>query len=514
MTELVQKSPVAKICDLDDLASVLTRLRSEHKRIVHCHGVFDLLHVGHIRHLDRAKQLGDVLVVTLTPDRYVNKGPHRPVFNEGLRAEALAALSTVDYVAINKWPTAVETINLLRPRYYVKGSDYRDASADRTGGIALEEAEVRSVGGELVCTDELQFSSSNLINRHLSPFAPNVASYLADVRSRYCAGDIVGYLEQARALNVLVVGEAIIDDYHYCEAIGKSSKEPMLAVKRLSSETFAGGILAVANHVAGFCDRVTVLTVLGNENSHEEFIRRHLRPNVEPIFLKRENAPTIVKRRFVEQYFFTKLLEVYEMNDESFAEEDNRRFCEQLDAHVAAFDLVVVVDFGHGMLSDEAVDRLCRQAKFLAVNAQSNAGNLGYHTISRYPRADYVGMAENEIRLEARDRRGDLRRMVLDVAQRLQRGRVMVTRGKYGSLGYRDGEGFVEAPALAGQVIDRMGAGDASLSVTALCAVQGAPMQVVSFIGNAVGAQAVATVGHRTSVDRLSLSRHIESLLK
>ncbi len=332
--------------------------------------------------------------------------------------------------------------------------------------------------------------------------------------SRYCADDVLRYLESAQSLKVLVVGEAIIDEYQYCQAIGKSSKEPMLAVKYLSTEKFTGGILAVANHVANFCDHVGLITFLGMENSQEEFINEKLNSKIEKTFLYRQDSPTIVKRRFIESYFFTKLLEVYEMNDGVLDEADNRMLCATLSDQLPRYQVVIVVDFGHGMLSREAIDILCSKARFLAVNAQSNAGNLGYHTISKYPRADYVCMAENEVRLEARDRRGDLREMVLDVSRRLGCGRVAVTRGKDGCLCYSADEGFFEIPAFARQVVDRMGAGDAFLSLTALCVAQKAPVEVVGFIGNAVGAQAVATVGHRKPIERVPLFRQIESLLE
>src|SRR5262245_65318774 len=109
-----------KIQGLADLADILSSLRDAGKKIVHCHGVFDLLHIGHIRHFEEAKAMGDLLVVTLTPDEYVNKGPHRPAFPQSLRAEVIAALDVVDYVAINYWPTAVETVKLLRPNIYAK----------------------------------------------------------------------------------------------------------------------------------------------------------------------------------------------------------------------------------------------------------------------------------------------------------------------------------------------------------------------------------------------------------
>ncbi|MDW8264756.1 MAG: PfkB family carbohydrate kinase [Gemmataceae bacterium] len=498
--------------NIHQLAEVLAQKRAG-KTVVHCHGVFDPLHIGHIRHFQQAKKLGDILVVTITPDRYVNKGPHRPIFNQELRADAVAALACVDYVAINEWPTAVEAIRLLKPDIYVKGSEFRD-KPDRTGAIPLEDEAVRSVGGRMEFTYDIVFSSSNLVNRHLSVFPPDVSQFLADFARRHPADAIIRLIDTVRPLRVLVVGDAIIDDYQYCEAIGKSSKEPTLVVKALGNERFAGGALAVANHVASFCDRVDLVTLLGDRQREEGFIRAKLQSNIQPHFLTRREAPTIVKRRFVEQYFFAKLFEVYEINDQSLDPRDDEQICSVLRACVPEFDVVIAMDFGHGAISDTAVTILCEQARFLAVNTQTNAGNLGYHTVSRYPRADYLCVAENEMRLEMRNRRGDLRRMVEEVSRRMTCPKVMVTRGKVGALGYDARTGFVEVPAFAGQVVDRIGAGDAFFSISAPCVAAGAPIEVAAFVGNAAGAQAVATVGHRTSLEYRSFCRYVEHLLK
>src|SRR5436309_12837249 len=134
-----------KIKPVDDLAKTVADLRAHGKKVVHCHGVFDLLHIGHIKHLEAARKLGDALVVTITPDRFVNKGPHRPAFPERLRAEALASLACVDFVAVNEWPTAVETIRALRPNLYVKGIVREAGKRDHTDAIRHEEEAVRSV---------------------------------------------------------------------------------------------------------------------------------------------------------------------------------------------------------------------------------------------------------------------------------------------------------------------------------------------------------------------------------
>jgi len=167
-------------------------------------------------------------------------------------------------------------------------------------------------------------------------------------------------------------------EYHFCEAIGKSSKEPTLTVKSLSMEKFAGGVLAVANNLANFCGDVSLLSCLGEQNSHQDYVAEKLNPAVSSRFIRRTHAPTIVKRRFVEHYFFTKLFEVYEINDGHLSDADNAEVCRALRDQLADFDAVIVFDFGHEMISPEAVRILCDEAKFLAVNTQSNAGNLGY----------------------------------------------------------------------------------------------------------------------------------------
>ncbi|MFC1986958.1 PfkB family carbohydrate kinase [Chloroflexota bacterium] len=503
-----------KIKDIKELAKIIASLKGDNKKVVQCHGVFDLLHIGHIRHFEQAKKFGDTLVVTVTPDKYVNKGPHRPAFNESLRAEAIAALDCVDYVAINKWPTAVETIKLLKPDIYAKGVDYKDARKDYTGKIVDEEAAIKSVGGRIAFTDDITFSSSSLINKYLPVFPEEVTEYLAGFSERYPLDDILRYLENARQLRVLVVGETIIDDYQYCEAIGKSAKEPVLATQYLSSERFAGGVLAVSNHVANFCDNVGLLTFLGTEDTQEDFIHQHLNRNVEKLFLYKANSPTIVKRRFIENYLLTKLFEVYVINDEEISRKESQALCDKLRDILPQYDIVIVADYGHGMLNQDAIDALCRQAPFLAVNTQANAGNRGFNTILKYPHADYVCIAEHEMRLECRNQRGDLRDMILDVSQKLEIRQMLVTRGRYGSISYSKDEGFVESPAFTEHVVDRIGSGDAVLALTSLCAAQQAPAEILCFIGNVVGAEAVAILGNQKSIEYPSLFKHIESLLK
>ena len=154
-----------KILAISELAIRIAQCKSEGKTIVHCHGCFDLMHPGHIKYFQAAKMMGDVLVVTISPDRFVDKGPDRPVFNEDLRAESIAALECVDYVAINKWPTAEETLRLIRPDIYVKGQEFENME-DKTGKIQKEVEVIKEIGAEIRFTHEIVFSSTELLNQY------------------------------------------------------------------------------------------------------------------------------------------------------------------------------------------------------------------------------------------------------------------------------------------------------------------------------------------------------------
>ena len=502
-----------KVVSLEDLAVILDRERRQRKRIVHCHGVLDLLHVGHVRHFDEARRMGDVLIVTLTPDHFVNKGIGRPAFGQALRAEFVAALECVDYVAINRWPTAVETIRLLRPNVFVKGSEFRGLN-DTIGHVSKEEEAIRAVGGEMAFTDDVTFSSSALINQYLSQFPDPVRQYLDDFAQRHSAEDVLAPLRAAEGLRALVIGETIIDEYAYCEAMGKSGKEPVLATRFVDRERHAGGALACANHLSGFCGAVDLLTFLGEGGDEEEFVRGACRANVTPLFIYKEDSPTIVKKRYVEKYLGQKLFEVYSMNDAPLGQQADEQLRRTLHDVLPRYDLVVVADYGHGLLGPQAIDLICREAPLLCVNTQSNAGNHGFNMISKYPRADYVCLAEREIAMETRNQRLSPEDMLRHVAERLKCERVMMTRGKFGSLFFTAPRQFDHVPALATRVVDRVGAGDAVLSLTSLCVAAGAPAEITAFVGNVVGAEAVTIMGNQRSIERIPLYRHVECLLK
>ncbi len=503
-----------KILSIGELNTRLKVLKSDGKKIVLCHGVFDLLHIGHIRYFRQAAKMGDVLVVTVTPDEFVDKGPDRPAFTAALRVEAIASLDAVNFVAVNKWPTAEETLRLLKPDYYVKGAEFKDLNADMTGKISQEAAIVKEVGCKLVFAEDIVFSSSNLINRYLSQFPEETEEYLDIFRKRYKLDDIIKIVTKMASLDVLVVGDTILDEYQYCSTLGVSSKDPALALHYQSRDLFAGGALAVANHVAAFAGNVQLVTLLGDHERHEEFIRSQLAANVTPHFITQAEAPTTLKRRFVDGYSFTKLFEIYVMDDSGLNKDEDAKLCGWLCEQIPKFDLVIAADFGHGAISGALVDELVNGAKFLSVNTQANAGNRGYHVITRYPRIDFGCLAGHELKLAMRNEYDHERIMTDRLARRLGCQQFVSTLGKRGCLVWGRDDDLLGIPAFAGNVVDRVGAGDAFFAIASLASSMGVPNEILGFLGNIIGAEAVEIIGNKKPIDKLNVKKHITAILK
>lgn len=187
------------------------QLKKEGKTIALCHGVFDLLHPGHVIHLEQAKGMADVLVVSITAAQYVRKGPGRPYFDDEMRMKVLSALECVDYVMLSEGYTVDDIIENVEPDIYIKGQEYARAEDDLTGKISEEKALVEKHGGRIEFTTGEVFSSTKLINTAMSGLSDEIRRFMEDFKTRHSMKEIKGYVDQISRLKVLVVGDVIID---------------------------------------------------------------------------------------------------------------------------------------------------------------------------------------------------------------------------------------------------------------------------------------------------------------
>jgi len=504
-----------KIKPLAEIGAATAAARQAGRTVVMAHGVFDLLHMGHVRHIEEARSFGDMLVVSVTPDRFVNKGPGRPVFGEMMRAEMLAALGSVDFVTINEGPTAEPAIEAIKPSVYVKGPDYVDASTDVTGKITDERLAVEKHGGRIQFTDDVTFSSSALINRYFSPFEPHVRDFVDSMREEEQQQQLLELIERVADMKVLVVGDAIIDEYRYVTPMGRAPKENLVATLYQNAETFAGGVMATANHVAGICREVDVLTVFGDHDDYVTLSTQKAKKNVSITHFERADAPTTRKVRYVDSTSMRKLFETYYMNDAPIPAEMEERLNDKVAAIAGDYDLVIVNDFGHGMIKQSTVDLLTEKARFIAVNTQANSANFGFNLITKYPRADYVCIDALEARLATGEKHNSIEHLMsAGLAKVMPDSKIVVTQGRDGCLAYAKGQPLTQVPALADKVFDTMGAGDAFLAITSPLVAAGGAMRQVAFLGNIAGALKVGIIGHRQSVDKVSMIKAVIAMLK
>ena len=151
-----------KILNIDAAKKEISKIKAEKKTVGLCHGGFDLLHPGHIKHFEYAKKICDCLFVSITSDKFVAllKGKGRPIFSDKLRAYFVASIKFVDYVVISDFKLGVEVISILKPSYYIKGPDYMKKSDP---AINAERDTIISIGGKIKYTNEPKLSTTAII---------------------------------------------------------------------------------------------------------------------------------------------------------------------------------------------------------------------------------------------------------------------------------------------------------------------------------------------------------------
>ncbi len=503
-----------KIQLLPDLEKIVSDLKNEGKTVIQSHGVFDLIHPGVIKHLNSAKKQGDVLVVTIIRDRDVRRGSGRPIFPDKFRAENVASLMYVDYVAIVDDDIPFQCVKRIKPDIFAKGQAYKERDRQIHQRIFEEEKDFYFGKSRIHETDDFTFSSSEIINNFLDIYPDETRAFLKGFSQRYSFQDIVHAFDRLKDMKILLIGDGIIDEYHYCMSMGKSAKAHLVVNKYLTHEVFAGGAFAIANHMAGFCSTVHMATLLGKENSQQEFIENNLKPNVHSQFFYRDRGPTIVKKRYINRYLNQKLFEINYIDDENISGKKEQEVIDYLRHTAPGYDLVLVSDFGHGLITDNIIGAINQYAKRYAVNTQTNAANRGYNLITRYKDPFFVCLDEPECRLAAQKKHSNIDEIALNLRNSINAQHMIVTLGKEGSIGVNSGDNIHRTPVLSSKIVDTVGAGDAFFAYTAPCVAIGLPMDLVSFIGNAVGALAVQIPGNKSSVERHQLLEFIHTVLK
>ena len=501
------------ILSKDLLKKQLNKLKKQKKKIVLVHGVFDLIHLGHIYYFQEAKSYGDVLVVSLTSDRFVNKGLNKPYFNEKDRLNFLNQLSIVDYVYCNDSKDASNIIKYLKPDFYVKGPDYKTKSGDEAGNLGIEKKAIKKVKGKFLITSSVQYSSTKLINERLGIFKETESNWLKKIKSDASQNDYLkDYLNALKKLKrqkILLIGEIIFDEYNYVDPLGKPSKENILSVNFKNQELFLGGCLPVAKNLSKICKNLTILSLYEKESTLEKIKKTFKNERVNLKLIKKKNYLDIYKKRYLNNKNFSKIFEVYNFKDEDFYDEGIKKY---LSKNLRRFDKVIVCDFGHGLINSKMSKIISAKSKFLSANIQTNSGNRGYNLFNKYKKLDFLSIDEPELRLGVQDKKTNVEKIIKSLPKKKYK-KIMITRGVDG-LNYLHQTELKYIPALSTKPLDTIGAGDAAFSFASGLIGNTNNSNLIALVSAIAGALKVQIVGHRDYIKADDIYRTLKSILK
>ena len=509
-----------KVIKPQEFGELRKSFREQNKTVVLCHGVFDLLHYGHIEHLQEAKAQGDILVVSVTASKFVNKGPGRPYFNDHQRMAFLSSIEFVDYVMLSEAVTVHEIVKVVQPDVYVKGAEYEVAANDVTGNISSEQEIVEKYGGRIYFTKGEVYSSTKLLNKFFGALPEGVVKESQDLRKKYGENifeQLRDKVEDFQNLKILVVGDIIIDEYVFCTVQGLTRKDMVTSTFYDYQETYAGGALVVARHLANFAGKVTLLSQMGFEEDILKFINANMEP-IELRIIQNKNFITPVKRRYLKRNHlrqeYAKLFSINRLLKQNQIEKvDYSEFNKTLEELIPQYDIVVLCDYGHGALPDESIRLAEKSAKFLAVNCQTNTSNYGLNVITKYDRADIFVVDEGELDIAFMGQYlHDKADALSKLASQLKSKYAFLTMGANGALGIT-AQDKSQMSAATLHVKDTVGAGDAFYALALMAASKNIPVDCATLLGNLAAAIKTNLLGNSKPVGKVELLKFLNTVL-
>uniref|UniRef100_Q07RH3 Cytidyltransferase-related domain n=1 Tax=Rhodopseudomonas palustris (strain BisA53) TaxID=316055 RepID=Q07RH3_RHOP5 len=437
------------------------------RKVIMCHGVFDVVHPGHVRHLLYAKSKADVLVCSLTADRHIAKGANRPHIPQELRAANLAAFEMVDYVVVDLNDKPLANLAIIQPDYFAKGFEYN--AAGMPPKTAEEAAIVESYGGEMIFTPgDIVYSSSTLIN-----LAPPSVQYekLQLVMERYGFdfGDLHSTVDGMAGRKVHVVGDTIVDSYTQCAMIGGQTKTPTMSVLFERKQDFVGGAAVVAKHLRAAGADVTFTTVLGDDELNE-FVSSDLDAvGVVSNVIVDATRPTVNKNAIVVGAY--RLLKIDTLDNRSIS--DN--ILGEMTSAVANTDTEAVVysDFRHGIFNRRTIPEFIRALPQNVYKVADSQVASRWGNITDFEGFDLITPNEREARFALGDQDTGVRPLASQLYDKAACKLLMLKLGERGMLVARTPDhesldSFYVIDSFVDNLIDPVGAGDALLAYATL----------------------------------------------
>jgi len=499
----VRLSVNRKVCSLESLLQLRADARAAGKTVVHCHGCFDIVHPGHIAYLQFAKSQGDILLVSLTADPLVNKGLNRPFIPEDLRAGSLAALECVDWVYVNPHPTAVELLEALRPDVYVKGREYEINNDPR---FLAERQAVSGHGGRVVFSSgEVIYSSTSLIGAIAQPERFHDEK-VRRFRQQYDVSnaELLRLVNAYRGRRVVVIGDYILDRYHFCDATSVASEGPMMTLRQQRSEEYDGGAAVIALHLAGLGASPVLVTSLAADGASKQ-VESRLRGRGVEVRCLHHRRQLVAKNRYVVDQ--SKLLKVDEGSAAPLDSQSEMDLAGEIEAAAEGADALIFADFGYGVLTARLIDRvlpgLRQRVPIVTADVSGQQSNL-----LRFGDVDLLCPTEREVRQTLNDFGSGLNAVVWNLLHATGARQAIITLGKQGLIAFdQHRTGRVDEswerrlrgeylPSLCGQAVDPLGCGDAMLATASLTLAAGGSLHAAAYLGSAAAAVEAGQIGN------------------
>tara|TARA_B100000989_G_C19508354_1_gene457607 strand:+ start:404 stop:1870 length:1467 start_codon:yes stop_codon:yes gene_type:complete len=485
------------------------------KKVVLCHGVFDVLHAGHIKYLKKAKELGDTLIVSVTSDKYVNKGPGRPIFNLNQRMGFLSDLQFVDKVYESNGLTAEKIIEKIKPDFYCKGIDYSNKSIKKDINLKKEIKILKKNNGVFIALKEEKFSSSKIINElSLQNLKKENIDFIKLIKKIKSFNEIISDINKFKKLKVLVVGEMIIDNYVFIDPVGKSGKEPILIYKKKYEKKFLGGTGYISNLLSSFVKSVDVLTCLGEKKNEFNFIKKNINKEVNIHLISKKNSPTIIKTRYLDSYKHNKIMGIYKINDEPISKIEETKVINKIKNLAKKCDLIITADYGHGYITKKVRSVLQKYQNKLYLNTQINSFNRGFHSLSNYKSANSLVLNESELRHEMKNQNLSLDELIKKLRNKMKIKNIIITRGRFGSIIFTEKKKKYHCPAFSEVAIDATGAGDTFFALASLGLCSKLSFDLINLISSIASSYSVNNLTNKDYYTMKLLNRHLNYMFQ
>ena len=468
MKNFVEGEYRRKIKTPDELSAIIEPHPREQK-VVMCHGTFDVVHPGHIRHLIYARDKGNILVVSLTCDAHVSKANMRPFVPEELRAMNLAVLEIVDYVTIDPNPTPIDSLDKIQPDYFVKGYEY--VEGDVNPKTEEEKKTIESYGGEFIFTPgDIVYSSSAIIEVDPPDLATEKLAILLDGEG-LGFDDLYAALDKLSELRVHVVGDTIVDTLTQTTLIGANAKTPTFSCRYEGRSDYVGGAGIVAKHLRAAGAQVTFSTVLGDDDLKDFVLEDLKEAGVDTQAVIDTTRPTTNKNSFVAGGY--RLLKVDTLDNRSVSD----KILEELKEKISSCDgdAVVFSDFRHGIFSRETIPSLIEAIPDGAFRVGDSQVASRWGNILDFSDFDLITPNEKEARFALGDQDTVVRPLGSELYRQARCKTLILKMGERGLITFRapvtespDSRQFFVIDSFAGHVVDAVGSGDALLAYATL----------------------------------------------